>query len=512
MPPPKKEEGHKLFIGLILAILFFWFVVIFVNTRGVILAPIGDFQRDTAITYNILAGNFLGDAAYLGEHAWYPFLSQIIYAVAHLLTGIPVQTLYAGYPFLLSLPAILIFVFSAHKLYQSFAYSALALFSLVFVIPWTNHQLQLNTHPVALALGTLTLGIYLFWRAVTKKGWQDWVLAGVGIALVIYSQTIAAITLCGGILLYQLSSRKDWPKFFLMILTAFVIVSPYFIPLVRGYHLTPRNHFGTFFFQYFKPPEDAYFYGFGPTRWLNSLFIATGIWLFLRRRRLADKIILSVFFFGLFVEYAGIARHEGLLPSFLPVFVPQDFQLFNHLVAIFPLVGGILFWLEKLHLKRPAFLLGVIGFYAIFTIPPFFDRLVERRTYLLSGWNQVPDWYAATRWIWDNTNISDVFLASQDMSFIYISGMTGRKVVATENAHANTFVDQSQRVNDLKTLFQTTDMGAFKNLAQRYHVSYIAISPFEAEIAGEGLTKFLSDPLFVPTFSSGSLRIFRLSW
>jgi len=454
---------------------------------------------------------------YKGEHAWYPFLEQTLVAIFHLVTRIPVQTIYVSYPFIISGPVVLIFIFFVQKLFKSTSFTLISLFALLFVIPWTTHQLTLNLHPVVLALGMLPLALYLFYRAVLVDKFTYWILAGVGIAVLIYTQTIAALTFCGGVTLYLLFNKKIWRGFMVMVFTSFVLVSPYLLPLMISYRLTPQNTFGTFYFSYYSF-LDALLYGLGPIRFVNLFFIDSGLVVFFLSKKIHHKIILAVFFFGLVVEYSGIARYYNLLPSFVPIFVPQDFQLFNHEIAIFPFAAGALFWFHHMGLflgkKRSLLWLftgTIIVSYVVLMVPQLNQRATDRRE-LLANTYYDSEWLRVTDWIWQNTKIDDVFLVHQDSAYTFINGMTGRKVVANENVHSNTFVNQQLRGFDNMALYQSANLTDFKKLAGKYDVAYVVVSPYEQNLPGYSLEKFVSDSFFALEYSSDNVKIFRLNW
>jgi hypothetical protein len=501
--------------------MVFWLIVVWEATRGWKYTPVGDYQRDTAITFNVLHGNFLGDPAYLGEHAWYPFLEETVFAVFHLLTGIPVQELYVSFPFLVTVPILALVAYVALRLYRSWAAVFTFLFLLIFSVSWTAWNLHITIHPDTVAFGTMALAIYLFWLATTKEILRYWVLAGVGIALVIISQTIAAMIICGGFAFYQLWQRTRWREFFVMVGTAFVLTAPYVLPFILVYHLTARNLYGLPYLDYLATP-DFFFFGIGYLRWFNVFFIITGLVLAVLKRRPLDKILLCLFFVSLAGETIGFWKLYGPrfglpAPAVLPEFVPQDFQVFNHFVAVFFLVTG-LFWAVKMVAGRirrnyQVVLAGLLAVYAIPLVPNFVKVVDDRREYLAERTNHNTDWLAVSDWILTQTKIDDVFLAHPDIAYVFISGATGRKVVVTEDAHANTFVNQDQHKADFAAMSAATDLAGFWPLARKCRVTYVVVSAYEAGVAPDGMRKYFENKdFFIPVYSSPAGVIFRVNW
>lgn len=507
---------------LFVALFLFWFTIVWKYSQLQIILPAGDFQRDTAITFNILAGNFLGDATYLGEHAFYPFLSHSLYVFYYLLTKISVITLYLKYPILLSIPTLVLFAFSTKKIFKSSLFAFIAFFSFLFIIPGTSYYMNTVAHPFVLTYGTLALAIYLFWRSSSSQKYFDWIIAGLGIALVIYSQPFAAFTLCGGITLYQLITRKQWRSFFLMVGVSFLLSSPFVLPFLTTYKLHAINTLNINFLQY-SLTLDNLFYGYGNIRWVNCLLIISGIFLAFFRHRNLDRFLLALYFFDLFFVLWGLITSQiPILNSFQPSrsFVWQDLLAYTHFVAVYFFSLGVWFWLKQIsglkttRLSRNQllyfFVMFFLAVYGYLTIPRF---IKTAQTWYPSQVTYLPytnDWQALVGWINKNTSIYDVIMADQGPSYLFISGRTGRKIIATDNWHSNPFINQVQRSQDLTLLYATTDMREFKNLAKKYHVSYVVLSPYEEVLAQNGLQKFSDVLNFLPVFSSGDVRLYKV--
>ncbi|MBI3559968.1 hypothetical protein HY087_02485, partial [Candidatus Gottesmanbacteria bacterium] len=81
-----KPPHDRYFLWMAIGIVIGWFILTILLTQKAYVISSGDGQRDSAIVMNILGGNILGDPAYKGERAWYPWLMHLYYAGINLLT------------------------------------------------------------------------------------------------------------------------------------------------------------------------------------------------------------------------------------------------------------------------------------------------------------------------------------------------------------------------------------------------------------------------------------------
>lgn len=514
MEPVVKLRNDKRYIFIIAGLFLFWFIMSLLLPRGSLYTPSGDSQRDTGIIYNVIAGNIFGDSAYRGERAYYPTLMHAVYALIYLITHIPVQTLVSSYPIIITLPVILMLMFVFYAIYRSYAYTALALFASTIIIARTSESLLPFTHPTTFAISTFVLGIFLFWRALVKQRITDWILAGVGIALNIYAHPVSSIILCSAITAYQLVNRKHWKKFCTMVAVSFVVASPYLLPLLLSYQVIPRNTIGTDYYGGLNLPNEElrniFFYGYGNIRWFNCFFILTGIFASIKRKYYIDKIILSLYGISVAIVLVSIGIIKGMIPKILPILVLGEFQLYNSVIAVFLFSSGVWYWQSKATNKL--LFVGIVVICVVFSLPPYVSLLQNKRAIFLSGNYKEPDWFALSQWINAHTQIDDVFLTTPDRSYFYILGMTGRKTVAIIASHANPFVNQQERENDLIILYDTTDMNTFRVIAKKYQLGFVIVSPYEQAMSVNGLSKFSQDPFFDEVFTSGGLHLYKLNW
>ncbi|OGG23941.1 hypothetical protein A3A79_01940 [Candidatus Gottesmanbacteria bacterium RIFCSPLOWO2_01_FULL_43_11b] len=483
-------------------IIIVWLSISFLYSRDFVFISPGDGQRDAAIITNILSGNILGDPAYAGEHAWYPFLMHIYFAFIKTITNIPVQMLLSQFGWLAPLPSILLIALLLLKESRSWLFVSLGLLAFILFIPWTQEMFLLSSHPMVFSLGIVCLAFFTFSKTMKTGRWKYFFYSAISLALLVYSHTIASLSVAAGFTLYTLLTKKHLGKFIVMAILSFILTLPYLWPIISVYKLTPVNSSVYSFRGIYNAnslPEilNAHLYGFGWLRWVNTFFIVSGV---IR----VNPIILSVYF----------ASFIMTLPSFipsLPSFAPHDFQVFNHFVAIFLYVSGVAFWLKKVKKSlRPLVFFSFLALNIMLVWPTYTANLEKRHLQLITGNIKEPDWLAASNWINDNTKITDVIAATPDRSYFYVSGFTGRKVVATHNNFANAFVNQNKRLRDLYELYSTQDQEVFIQIARYYNISYIIASPYEASYVGlSNLNKFDSYTNLRKVFTSVSVSIYK---
>jgi hypothetical protein len=83
---------------------------------------------------------------------------------------------------------------------------------------------------------------------------------------------------------------------------------------------------------------------------------------------------------------------------------------------------------------------------------------------------------AMAHWIRANTPRHAVFACPPEAGF-FLSGLTGRKVIALPPGHMNPAADVEVRFSDLGEMLSTRDERAFLRLAARYGVTYLLATP-----------------------------------
>jgi hypothetical protein len=74
-------------------------------------------------------------------------------------------------------------------------------------------------------------------------------------------------------------------------------------------------------------------------------------------------------------------------------------------------------------------------------------------------------------WVKSNTNVRDVFLTTNELSFM-LNGITGRKMMTFRRSHGSQFIDFNQRMMDAAVMIYGNDSSKTKELLHKYHVDY----------------------------------------
>lgn len=517
------------FVTLITFLLcFFWLIIEIKSIPHVKYLTIGDSQRDTAIVLNIANGNILGDPAYAGEHPYYPFLTQSIYALIYKITNIPPITLYVNYGIITTIISLLLLIFSVWNLYRSMPLLLYLLTSLLFVFPLTSDSLRNSTTALTLSGGMMFVPLMWFVQAVKYNRKIDWIIAGFGIALIIYTHLAAAICICITLIIYQLITRFHWINFTLMCFAALIFSAPYSFPILFIYRLRILNpdalHLGMF-----ENPStvlDYLFYGRGILKWIDSFFVFVGLVVALKRRKEIDILILILFISTAVYTWLNLFEIRGVIPKVIPIIALNDFEILNHYFAAFLFAYGVYFILKKISVffsnhKNIIFNLSSLILVIILlsiSLPNYFQEInyyyqrnVNENKFLLDYYKE-DEWRHAVDWINNNTKISDVILAPISRSHSYIQGHTGRKILVTLQPFSNPYVNRNERWEAMELLYGTTDIGLFLNLAKFYQIKYIVISAADDDFYPDGTKKYNDRTVFTPVFEYNTISIYQIKY
>jgi len=79
---------------------------------------------------------------------------------------------------------------------------------------------------------------------------------------------------------------------------------------------------------------------------------------------------------------------------------------------------------------------------------------------------------AMQKWVLDNTDVNDVFLSTNELSFV-LNALTGRKVVITRRSQNSPFIDIEQREIDAAVMLYGNDTEKTRELLRKYNVKYL---------------------------------------
>ena len=156
-------------------------------------------------------------------------------------------------------------------------------------------------------------------------------------------------------------------------------------------------------------------------------------------------------------------------------FVPQRISYFT-----FPLTAMLLFCftieklvsikgIKKYRIQVVLLLLFII----LFAQHIEFQQKVENDKWIQAGKQPLPrDILEAQKWILSNTDVNDVFLSTNELSFA-LNALTGRKVMITRRSQNSPFLDIDQREADAAIILYGNDSEKRKELLKKYNVKYL---------------------------------------
>lgn len=249
-----------------------------------------------------------------------------------------------------------------------------------------------------------------------------------------------------------------------------------------------------------------YFFNFGNIKtFFISIFSFLGV--FFIFKNLEDKkseyilLLLIISFVTTFHYFIT----EFLLKTH---FVPQRISYFT-----FPLVTILLFCftIEKFtsikELKKYKSLIIVSLIFTILLFQHFeFQQKVEKDKWIQVGKQPLSqDMLEMQKWVLNNTNVNDVFLSTNELSFA-LNALTGRKVMITRRSQNSPFLDIDQREADAAIILYGNNSKKRKELLEKYNISYLYWSNYwiqsEYYFDNQGKITGWFDPILVKDIRS----------
>jgi hypothetical protein len=168
---------------------------------------------------------------------------------------------------------------------------------------------------------------------------------------------------------------------------------------------------------------------------------------------------------------------EPLLGTHL---VPQRIGYFT-----FPMASMLLFCftIEKLisikEIRKYKIPIILVLLFTILLIQHFeFQEKIEKDKWIPVGKQPISqDMLEMQKWILDNTNVNDVFLSTNELSFA-LNALTGRKVMITRRSQNSPFLDIDQREADAAIILYGNDSEKRKELLKKYDIKYLYWSSY----------------------------------
>ena len=459
--------------GLFLIVFLIWITAGYKIVSILGYTPHGDSPYFMAWIINFHNGNFADPVNY-GELIYYPpmlaFVGTVVYTIFHPNLS-EMFGLYAPY---FNVPAILVFYFINRKLFGPRA----ALFStyfLLFVMPSTSFHL-IRLHSIVLQYSFTFLLIYFMHN-------RRYIASGIVLGLITLTSIITTLVAGFSVLCY-LIIRREFKYAFITPSIGAAISSPFWAPLAikYGFHITSAASFGSW-----VEALSADFWGIGL---LTFLLAVWGLLDILRRNNHAIPFVAS--FLG--VATAGKALQQISYRIYGVYFNPHEFVHLAQLpLAIF--AGCALDSIHSKISKKKVFTLIFLALLVVYPETSMITWYNFETTRVMQG-ADVPSeakflMYPEGSikqlidWVNSNTEINDVILAHEYVSYWWISGWTGRKVLVYRADHPNYFLSPNhlKRNQDAAYIFHHLHSNKIDDetifLLKFYGIRYIIVSSWE---------------------------------
>jgi len=458
--------------GLFLIAFLFWITAGYKIMSILGYSPHGDTPYFTAWIINFHKGN-LADPVNFGELIYYPPMLAFVGTVVYTIFRPNLSEMFGLYAPYFNVPAIWIFYFTNRRLFGP----RVALFStyfLLFVMPATSFHL-IRLHSIVLQYSFTFLLIYFIHS-------RRYIASGIVLGLIALTSIITTLVAGFSVLCYLLIKREF--KYALITPSAgAALSSPFWAPLAirYGFQITSGTSFGSAL-----DALSADFWGIGL---LTFLLAAAGLIDVLRRN---SQIPFVSSFLG--VATIGKAFQQITCRMYGVYSNPHEFVHLAQLpLAIFSgyAIDSICSKISKKRLFTLIFLAlllvypetSAIRWYNNETTRVFQGADIPSEAKFLSyptgSMKQLIDW------INTNTEINDVVLAHESVSYWWISGWTGRKVLVYRADHPNYFLspNHTKRNQDASYIFHHLNSVKVNDetisLLKFYRIKYIIVSSWE---------------------------------
>ena len=124
--------------------------------------------------------------------------------------------------------------------------------------------------------------------------------------------------------------------------------------------------------------------------------------------------------------------------------------------------------------KYKKYLILVLLVSVLIQQPSILSDSIENNVWTKSGRSPLPEHFEEmSKWVIENTDVNDVFLSTNELSFAF-NALTGRKGVVTRRvSHHSPFLDIDQREADLAIILYGEDDSKRRELLKKYDVDYL---------------------------------------
>ncbi|MEM5828781.1 MAG: glycosyltransferase family 39 protein [Candidatus Aenigmatarchaeota archaeon] len=532
------DRSKILFLAVLSIFLFFNYNLI--SQFKSLPSPLygGDLYYHLGMMYHFLdGGSIFENSQLLNETPWAPFLYQIIIVFISKIfnTSLIIANIYSSLLFMI-LSSIIVYFLSK----EIFKEKIIAIIPVCFILS----QFPVFKYSYFTEVLIMPLFFYTFFLALKKNDLKHWILAGLTYGLVGISHVIAFFMATFFILVlfffifflgffedHSEKSEKDfWLKiskkhlsinfstlkniisknkfFFLAIIIGLLISQLYWFKPIFKHHLSTPNRISEYdqpdlksidLIEYTINSFKEIFLDFSSFQTsIFTIFSLLGIsYLLLKKRSFEENYVLIILISLIF------SRFHYLIT--IPLF---SIDLFSRLlvsyiwVTLKPILFtfSLVFILDKIFNNKKYFSIILLILCLILSIF-IFDYRIKNDRWIEVGKMSLPNYLIeVSSWIRNNTNVNDVFLSTNEISFM-LNAISGRKVVNSRRAHSGMYVDVDTRWADAAVLLYGNNSEKIKEIVKKYNIKYLYWQAnwvsLDFRFDGEGNLVDIFDPLLI---------------
>ncbi|MBN2052404.1 hypothetical protein JW756_02790 [Candidatus Woesearchaeota archaeon] len=465
----------------------------------------GDYYYSMGTIYHVMGGgNPLASSNVIGSEPGYLPFYTIFVSITGWIFGLSAFVAMKAFAIIQLIIALILFYLFANYLFKN---KSVALISTILYLPLTAFPVFKYTQfALTLIFPAFAFGLLYFLK---KKTWLSAIIAGVLFGLLGITHSvgfISSVFLFVIVAIYALffehlkkhkkesgrkklffdkeSFRKTFGKTLLFLIVLGIIGSLiamlYWYKPIFVYHgASPTASIYTLDFSTFGQQTTFLanvlkYYAFdfySPISVLVSLLFIIGIIAFfiLKEYDVSNKFIILVFITALIATFHYFLTQPiigtSLTSEYTPIFM---FGLARVLVAGLSL--SLLAGFAKKY--KQYVLMAAILLVLILSIVQF-TNYIKTDKWINSGRSSLsPNLAEMQKWVLQNTDVNDVFLSSNELSFA-LNGLTGRKEVTGRRAHNSLFLDTDKNQLAAAIMLYGNDSAERKKLLKDYNVKYL---------------------------------------
>jgi len=490
-------------------------VVVSLIIAGIYVAPLkytlgpmygGDTFYHMGISLHLeRGGGFLANPQLLGEYSWNPYLYHVMTNIVGMTFNIPFEK---ANLYMIFVSIILSSVIGYALGIALFKRKDIALFIVSFLCIYSFSAFYYKNFAFVVMYPLFALLLYL---AVTKRTWLTYLLAGLTlgaiglthmlgfVAFVIFTIIVLTYYYVARFLhkedgkyhfkkdMFRKQFSEDYWKIVMFTIIAVGIALIFWFKPIFVFHLHTVNNIAAY--DSIDLKENYFSYAFSTIKnlfWVNSDFSIGGI-----VNNLTSLLALT------FIILYFFNKHKSDASKYIMLMLLTTIILYLHYLITIPIAGieffgesmgphvyivfhtlaacmGIIFIAgffknEKLKKWIAVIMVSALVILTIVGVKGMFNSTYYKSAVQYDIPPYVKD---VSTWLRTNTNVNDVILSTNEISFM-VSSVSGDKVVTTRRAHSGMFVDVDRRWADAAVIMYGNNSVLRKQLLEKYQIKYV---------------------------------------